>query len=105
MGSMFGKNKKLSSQQTQLYSQQTQLQPYVIQQIHDAFTDRAGKNGRMNVNEFKIAYPQINPNANMYNMDMDAERFFMMFDTDRNGKRKIRTKKKEHCFANLINFS
>ncbi len=37
---------KLSNQQVQSYSQQTQLQPYVIQQIYEAFIDRAGKNGR-----------------------------------------------------------
>jgi len=46
MGTGAGKNAKLSNQQVQVYSQQTQLQPYVIQQIYEAFIDRAGKNGR-----------------------------------------------------------
>jgi len=46
MGQGFGKG-KLSNQQVQLYSQQTQLQPFVIQQLYEAFIDRAGKNGRL----------------------------------------------------------
>ena len=41
-----GSGKKLSNQEVQAFSQRTQLQPYVIQQIYDAFMDRAGKNGR-----------------------------------------------------------
>jgi len=28
----------------------------------------------MTINEFKLAYGQINPNANLYTMDADAER-------------------------------
>ncbi len=28
----------------------------------------------MTINEFKLAYPQINPNINIYNIDADAER-------------------------------
>ena len=39
-------SKKLSNQEVQRFVQQTQLQPYVIQQIYDAFIDRAGRNGR-----------------------------------------------------------
>jgi hypothetical protein len=46
MGQKLSKNRTLSNQQIQLYSQQTQLQPHVIQQIYEAFIDRAGKNGR-----------------------------------------------------------
>ena len=46
MGGGASKNPRLSNQQVQIYSQQTQLQPYVIQQIYEAFMDRAGKNGR-----------------------------------------------------------
>lgn len=46
MGKMFSKNKKLANQEVQTYSQQTQLQPHVIQQIYEAFMDRAGNNGR-----------------------------------------------------------
>lgn len=37
---------KLSNQQMQQFSQQTQLQPFFIQQLYEAFIDRAGKNGR-----------------------------------------------------------
>ncbi len=39
----------------------------------------------MTINEFKLAYPQINPNVNIYSMDFDAERtgfcfvFFFVF--------------------------
>jgi len=29
---------------------------------------------RMTINEFKLAYPQINPNINLYTIDLDAER-------------------------------
>ncbi|CAF3348095.1 unnamed protein product [Rotaria socialis] len=83
MGQSMGK--KLSNKELQLYSQQTQLQPYVIQQLYEAFIDRTGKKGRMTINEFKLAYTQINPYANIYNIDMDAERVFLMFDNDRNG--------------------
>ena len=46
MGNRFGQKRTLSNQDVQRYSQQTQLQPYVIRQIHDAFIDRAGKDGR-----------------------------------------------------------
>lgn len=58
----------------------------------------------MSITEFKNAYTEINPNANMFNLDNDAERkvskwnflivyglfflgVFMMFDTDRNGRK------------------
>ncbi|CAF0758898.1 unnamed protein product [Rotaria sp. Silwood1] len=61
------------------------LQPFVIQQVYDAFMDRAGKSGKMKINAFKMAYLETNPCANIYNLDMDAERAFLMFDTDRNG--------------------
>lgn len=33
---------------------------------------------RMKINEFKLAYGQINPNANMYSLDFDAERMFVL---------------------------
>ena len=46
MGNRLGQKRTLSNQDVQRYSQQTQLQPYVIRQIHDAFIDRAGKDGR-----------------------------------------------------------
>lgn len=46
MGKGSSKNAKLSNQQVQAFSQMTQLQPYVIQQIYEAFVDRAGKGGR-----------------------------------------------------------
>lgn len=46
MGQRLSKAKPMGNQQVQLYSQQTQLQPVVIQQIYEAFMDRAGKGGR-----------------------------------------------------------
>ena len=46
MGNRVGQKRTLSNQDIQRFSQQTQLQPYVIRQIHDAFIDRAGKDGR-----------------------------------------------------------
>jgi hypothetical protein len=45
MGQIFGR-KALSNQQIQLFSQMTQLQPFFIQQLYEAFMDRAGRNGR-----------------------------------------------------------
>ncbi len=45
MGQIFSR-KALSNQQIQLFSQMTQLQPFFIQQLYEAFMDRAGKNGR-----------------------------------------------------------
>jgi len=99
MGQVTGRA-KLSNQQIQQISQQTQLQPFFIQQVYEAFMDRAGKNGRlekkntltfflknificlhrMTINQFKLAYPQINPNVNIYSIDLDAERTgFVLF--------------------------
>jgi hypothetical protein len=46
MGQAMGGNPTLSNQQIQMISQQTQLQPFFIQQLYNAFIDRAGKNGR-----------------------------------------------------------
>lgn len=40
---------------------------------------------RMTINAFKLSYTQINPNANPFQLDADAERVFMIFDADRNG--------------------
>lgn len=56
----------------------------------------------MTINAFKLSYTQINPNANPFQLDADAERkfdrffssifhriflgVFMIFDVDRNGK-------------------
>jgi hypothetical protein len=41
-----GLGKKLPNKKLLLYSQQTQLQPYVIEQIYDAFRDRVGTSGK-----------------------------------------------------------
>ena len=46
MGNRNGSTRPLSNQQIQMLSQQSQLQPFVIQQIYEAFMDRAGKDGR-----------------------------------------------------------
>ena len=48
MGKKSSKKQKntLSNQELQNYSQQTRLKPHVIQQIYEAFIDRAGKNGK-----------------------------------------------------------
>ncbi|CAF0937023.1 unnamed protein product [Rotaria sordida] len=85
MGKNLSKHPTLSSKEVQGYSQMTRLQPYVIQQIYEAFMDRVGKSGRMKINDFKLVYLETNPYANAYNLDMDAERVFLMYDTDRNG--------------------
>ena len=34
-------------------------------------------NNRMNIGEFKLVYMQINPAANVYSLDPDAERTFL----------------------------
>ncbi|CAF1562878.1 unnamed protein product, partial [Didymodactylos carnosus] len=39
----------------------------------------------MTINEFKRIYGNVNPMAQPFNWDAEAERIFMMFDTDRNG--------------------
>ena len=44
MGNSGGR--KLTDQELQVFSSQSQLQPFVIRQIYDAFMDRAGKDGR-----------------------------------------------------------
>lgn len=41
-----GARRKLSDDEIRIFSQQSQLQPFVIQQIYDAFMDRVGKDGR-----------------------------------------------------------
>lgn len=43
---MGNSGRKLTDQEIQVFSLQSQLQPFVIRQIYDAFMDRAGKDGR-----------------------------------------------------------
>ena len=47
--------------------------------LFDLTSEGEGKNkvslyDRMTINEFKLAYPQVNPNVNIYSIDFDAER-------------------------------
>ncbi|CAF2321389.1 unnamed protein product [Rotaria sp. Silwood2] len=76
MGKKLSKNKGLSASDVQRSSQITQLQPFVIQQVYEAFMDRADKKGRMKINTFKMVYLETNPCADVYNLDMAAERTF-----------------------------
>ena len=46
MGNRNARGRPLSDQDLRLFSQQSQLQPHVIQQLYDAFQERAGKDGR-----------------------------------------------------------
>ncbi|CAF1368373.1 unnamed protein product [Rotaria sordida] len=85
MGNRSDRNQTLSDYDTSILSQQTQLPPHILQQLYEAFMERAGRDGRMTISDFKRAYTEINPNANIYNLDEDAERIFIMFDMDRNG--------------------
>ncbi|CAF1361492.1 unnamed protein product [Rotaria sordida] len=85
MGNRSDRNQTLSDYDTLILSQQTQLPPHILQQLYEAFMERAGRDGRMTISDFKRAYTEINPNANIYNLDEDAERIFIMFDMDRNG--------------------
>ncbi|CAF0898587.1 unnamed protein product [Adineta steineri] len=66
------------------YSQMTGLSPAQIQQLEIAFNQRtAATGGRMTINEFKTVYASI---AGLtWNFNADAERIFLMFDTDGNG--------------------
>ncbi|CAF3009573.1 unnamed protein product [Rotaria sp. Silwood2] len=85
MGNRSDRNQTLPDYDINVLSQQTQIPPHVLQQIYEAFMERAGNNGRMTVSDFKKTYIEINPNANYFTLDSDAERIFMLFDTDRNG--------------------
>jgi len=46
MGSKLAKKGSLSNKDVKKFSELTQLQPYFIRQLYDAFIDRTGKNGR-----------------------------------------------------------
>ncbi|CAF3403181.1 unnamed protein product [Rotaria socialis] len=85
MGIQHSKSRTLTDSDIRLISQQTQLEPHIIQQLYEAFMERAGNDGRMTISDFKKTYTEIDPNANFFTLDNDAERFFMMFDRDRNG--------------------
>ncbi|CAF0827088.1 unnamed protein product [Adineta ricciae] len=85
MGNQNNRGRTLTDYDIRLFSQQSQLPPHIIQQLYEAFIERAGKDGRMTVSDFKKSYLEINPNASPYNLDSEAERVFIMFDRDRNG--------------------
>jgi Ca2+-binding EF-hand superfamily protein len=66
------------------YSQMTGLSPLQIQQLEFAFNQQAAPTGgRMTINEFKNIYASIAGLS--WNFNADAERVFLMFDTDGNG--------------------
>ena len=46
MGNRNSRGKALSDQDIRVFSQQSQLQPHIIQQLYDAFSERAGRDGR-----------------------------------------------------------
>jgi hypothetical protein len=46
MGSQNAKVQSLSDYDTRLLSQQSRLPPHIIQQLYEAFMERAGKDGR-----------------------------------------------------------
>jgi Ca2+-binding EF-hand superfamily protein len=66
------------------YSQMTGLSPIQIQQLEMLFNQQAAATGgRMTINQFKNIYASI---AGLtWNFDANAERMFLMFDTDGNG--------------------
>ena len=66
------------------YSQMTGLSPAQIQQLYVAFEQQsASTGGRMTLLEFKNIYASIAGLS--WNFNADAERAFLMFDTDGNG--------------------
>ncbi|CAF0973293.1 unnamed protein product [Rotaria sp. Silwood1] len=85
MGNRGDKYETLSDNDIQALSAQTQIPPHILQQIYQAFMERAGSDGRMVVTDFKKAYTEINPNANFFTLDSDAERVFVMFDWNHDG--------------------
>ncbi len=46
MGNQTTRSRTLSDYDIRLYSQQTQLPPHIIQQLYEAFIERAGRDGR-----------------------------------------------------------
>ena len=46
MGNQSVSGRTLSDQDIRLFSQQTQLQPHIVQQLYEAFLERAGRDGR-----------------------------------------------------------
>jgi len=66
------------------YSQMTGLSPMQLEQLQLAFNQQAASTGgRMTINEFRNIYASIAGLS--WNFDADAERLFLMFDTDGNG--------------------
>ena len=46
MGNRNSRGRTLSDQDLSIFTQQSQLQPHVIQQLYEAFQERAGRDGR-----------------------------------------------------------
>lgn len=46
MGNRSASNRTLSDYDIRLYSQQSQLPPHIVQQLYEAFMERAGSDGR-----------------------------------------------------------
>lgn len=66
------------------YSQMSGLSPIQMQQLQQAFNQQAAATGgRLTINQFKSLYASIAGLS--WNFDNNAERAFLMFDTDGNG--------------------
>ena len=66
------------------YSQMTGLSPLQLQQLQTAFAQQsAATGGRLTIDQFRNLYASIGGLS--WNLNADAERAFLMFDTDRNG--------------------
>jgi Ca2+-binding EF-hand superfamily protein len=66
------------------YSQMTGLSPAQIQQLEMVFNQQAASTGgRLTIGQFKNIYANIAGLS--WNFNNDAERIFLMFDTDGNG--------------------
>ncbi|UJR33282.1 hypothetical protein I4U23_020735 [Adineta vaga] len=66
------------------YSQLTGLSPDQIQQLYTTFQQQAAvTGGRMTINQFKSVYASVV--GVTWNFDTEAERIFLMFDTNNTG--------------------
>ena len=46
MGNQAARGRSLSDYDIQLFAQQSQLPPHIVQQLYEAFMERAGRDGR-----------------------------------------------------------
>jgi hypothetical protein len=62
------------------------LSPMEIQQLQSFFAQVAGRDGRLDINEFTMLYQQMNPNYTPQMIQTIAQRAFMAADTNRDGR-------------------